>query len=106
MVCIGKNIANCSNPQFLLVMWARCPHCSRVVPALCTHAPKYLLFCHRYLSLGIGTYGFGIGAYHFAIGTYRLVIGTYCLGIGTYCLAIGSSCLAIGTYRLAIGTCR
>ena len=33
MVCIGKNIANCSkNPQFLLVMCA--------LRALCTHAPQ------------------------------------------------------------------
>ena len=32
MVCIGKNIANCSkNPQFLPVMCALCPHCARAV---------------------------------------------------------------------------
>ena len=32
MVCIGKNIANCSkNPQFLPVMCALCLHCARAV---------------------------------------------------------------------------
>ena len=46
MVCIGKNIANCSkNPQFLPVMCALCPRCAcavRAVPALCVrcaHTP-------------------------------------------------------------------
>ena len=33
MVCIGKNIANCSkNPQFLPVMCALCPCCVRTPP--------------------------------------------------------------------------
>ena len=37
MVCIGKNIANCSkNPQFLPVMCALCPRCA--------HAPNV---CHK-----------------------------------------------------------
>ena len=32
MVCIGKNIANCSkNPQFLPIMSALCPRCARAV---------------------------------------------------------------------------
>ena len=36
MVCIGKNIANCSKTsQFLPVMCALCPRCARAVPALC-----------------------------------------------------------------------
>ena len=43
MVCIGKNIANCSkNPHFLCVMCALCPRyarCACTVCALCTHAP-------------------------------------------------------------------
>ena len=33
MVCIGKNIANCSKtPEFLLVMCAMCPHCAHTPP--------------------------------------------------------------------------
>ena len=33
MVCIGKNIANCSkNPQFLPVMCALCPRCAHMPP--------------------------------------------------------------------------
>ena len=43
MVCIGKNIANRSkNPTFFLSC-ARCARAVRVVPALCTHAPKAML---------------------------------------------------------------
>ena len=38
MVCIGKNIANCSkNPQFLLVMRALCGLCLRCACAVHTH---------------------------------------------------------------------
>ena len=37
MVCIGKNIANCSkNPQFLPVMCALCEHCAHMH----VHAPR------------------------------------------------------------------
>ena len=33
MVCIGKNIANCSkNPQFLPVMCVLCPRCAHMAP--------------------------------------------------------------------------
>ena len=42
MVCIGKNIANCSKkPQFLPVMCALCPRCARCACAVHTYPQCY-----------------------------------------------------------------
>ena len=50
MVCIGKNIANCSkNLQFLPVMCVPCPRCARAVHTR-PHVP----------TLGEGLYGYSV----------------------------------------------
>ena len=54
MVCIGKNVANCSkNPQFLPVMCALCPRCARAVHTRPPRVPegKFCPLCTPTLSL-------------------------------------------------------
>ena len=44
MVCIGKNIANCSKPpQFLPVMCALCPRCAHTPPGGMVEHSSFLL---------------------------------------------------------------
>ena len=68
MVCIGKNIANCSkNPQFLPVMCTLCPRCLRTVRVVHTRHP-----CTKcnHLAMDWPFFGWGYGLAPFQLGIW------------------------------------